>query len=51
MDKNPHRCTWLDHAAHDRMVDESFIASDKYEDFMHFLHDDDGQPEEQAEKS
>lgn len=40
MEPNPAHCTWLDLQAHDRLVDDTFIAADKYEDFMHFLHHD-----------
>jgi len=39
MDENQ-TYTWLDIAAHDVLIDASFIEADKYDDFMRFLHDD-----------
>jgi len=47
----PQKCTWLDLAAHDALIDDSFRAADKYEDYMHFLHDENGHHEEPTEKS
>jgi hypothetical protein len=49
METNPHRCTWLDLQAHDHLVDDQFIAADRYEEYMHFLHEDSGEGEPQPE--
>jgi hypothetical protein len=45
MDENP-TYSWLDLSAHDHMIDTQFIEADKYDDFMRFIHDDEGEPKD-----
>ena len=34
------KCTWLDLVAHDHLADVQFVEADKYDEYMHFFHDE-----------